>query len=148
MRGQRMVDARTALSHLLARLLGEDDEAALLGFKHESRVYAAGAVDRSGMRARLDDVRPSGGAASHFLAGSRTATVEHHNELGTVRPLIEELDDVSYRGSDTTYFVERRNDYAQEDVVDGRPRFRRVDHLGMRCDCTKVSPRSPAVAAT
>ena len=63
MRGQRIVDARTALSHFLDRLLAEDDEAALLGFNHETRVYAPWAVDRSGMRARLDDIRPSGGTA-------------------------------------------------------------------------------------
>ena len=65
MRGQRIVDARTALSHFLDRLLAVDDEAALVGFNHEARLYGAWAVDRTPMRVRLDEIKPSGGTAMY-----------------------------------------------------------------------------------
>ena len=64
MRGQRMADARGALAHFLDKLLAVDDEASLLGFNHETRMF--GAVDDAsapGMRAKLDAIRPSGGTA-------------------------------------------------------------------------------------
>jgi len=63
MRGQRMADARTALAHFLDRLLAPEDEAALVGFNHEARLFAPWTTERAGMRARLDDIRPSGGTA-------------------------------------------------------------------------------------
>jgi Ca-activated chloride channel homolog len=63
MRGQRMADARTALAHFLDRLLAPADEAALVGFNHEARLFAPWTTERAGMRARLDDIRPSGGTA-------------------------------------------------------------------------------------
>lgn len=65
MRGQRIIDARTALSHFLDRLLAVDDEAALVGFNHEARLYGAWAVDRAPMRVRLDEIKPSGGTAMY-----------------------------------------------------------------------------------
>jgi Ca-activated chloride channel family protein len=65
MRGQRMVDARAALATFLDKLLAEDDEASLLGFNHEARLFAPWAIDRSGMRARLEDIRPTGGTAMY-----------------------------------------------------------------------------------
>jgi VWFA-related protein len=63
MRGQRMVDARTALAHFLDALLAADDEAALLGFNHETRMYGQWTTERSGMRSKLEAIRPSGGTA-------------------------------------------------------------------------------------
>jgi VWFA-related protein len=63
MRGQRMVDARAALAHFLDRLLAPEDEAALVGFNHEARLFAAWTTDRAGVRARLDEITPSGGTA-------------------------------------------------------------------------------------
>jgi Ca-activated chloride channel homolog len=65
MRGQRMSDARTALAHFLNRLLAADDEASLIGFNHEARLFHAWAVDRGGMRVRLDAMKPSGGTAMY-----------------------------------------------------------------------------------
>ena len=65
MRGQRMVDARGALAHFLDRLLAAEDEASLIGFNHEARLFHGWAVDRAGMRARLDDMSPSGGTAMY-----------------------------------------------------------------------------------
>ena len=65
MRGQRMSDARTALAHFLNRLLAVDDEASLIGFNHEARLFHPWAVDRGGMRVRLEDMKPSGGTAMY-----------------------------------------------------------------------------------
>jgi Ca-activated chloride channel family protein len=63
MRGQRMADARGALAHFLDKLLAEDDEASLLGFNHETRMFGQWTTERSGMRTKLDAIRPSGGTA-------------------------------------------------------------------------------------
>jgi len=63
MRGQRMVDARGALAHFLDKLLAVDDEASLLGFNHETRMFGQWTTERDGMRAKLEAIRPSGGTA-------------------------------------------------------------------------------------
>lgn len=65
MRGQRMADARGALANFLDKLLAPDDEAALLGFNHEAKMIAPWTVERSGMRAKLDGITPSGGTAMY-----------------------------------------------------------------------------------
>jgi Ca-activated chloride channel homolog len=63
MRGQRMVDARAALARFLDDLLAPPDEASLVSFNHAARVIAAWTSQRTSLRARLDDLRPSGGTA-------------------------------------------------------------------------------------
>lgn len=63
MRGQRFADARGALGNFLDVLLKPDDEAALVGFNHEARLYGAWTSDRSRLSARLGDITPSGGTA-------------------------------------------------------------------------------------
>ena len=63
MRGQRMADARGALAHFLDKLLAVDDEASLLGFNHETRMFGQWTTERDGMRSKLDAIRPSGGTA-------------------------------------------------------------------------------------
>ncbi len=63
MRGQRMSDARTALAHFLDALLAENDEASLLGFNHETRMFGQWTTERASMRAKLEAIRPSGGTA-------------------------------------------------------------------------------------
>ena len=63
MRGQRMADARGALANFLDKLLAVDDEASLLGFNHETRMFSQWTTERSGMRQKLDDIKPSGGTA-------------------------------------------------------------------------------------
>lgn len=65
MRGQRMADARAALAHFLDRLLAAEDEASLLGFNHETRLFAGWTTLRAGMRQTLDGIRPSGGTAMY-----------------------------------------------------------------------------------
>ena len=63
MRGQRMTDAREALANFLDKLLAVDDEAALLGFNHETKMLGQWTTERGGMRVKLDAIRPSGGTA-------------------------------------------------------------------------------------
>ncbi len=63
MRGQRMADARGALANFLDTLLAVDDEAALLGFNHETKMLGPWTTERGGMRQKLDQITPSGGTA-------------------------------------------------------------------------------------
>ena len=63
MRGQRFVDARVALAHFLEKLLAIEDEASLIGFNHEARMFGEWTTDRAGLRTKLDAIRPSGGTA-------------------------------------------------------------------------------------
>ena len=63
MRGQRMVDARGALARFLDQLLAVDDEVSLLGFNHETKMLGPWTTERGGMRAKLDQITPSGGTA-------------------------------------------------------------------------------------
>jgi VWFA-related protein len=63
MRGQRMADARTALAHFLDKLLAVEDEASLLGFNHETRMFGQWTTERAGLRGKLDGITPSGGTA-------------------------------------------------------------------------------------
>ena len=65
MRGQRFADARGALAHFLDTLLAADDEAALVGFNHEARLYSAWTLEKAGLRLRLDGIKPSGGTAMY-----------------------------------------------------------------------------------
>lgn len=65
MRGRRMSDARGALAHFLDRLLAVDDEASLIGFNHEARLFHGWAVERGAMRERLAGMKPSGGTAMY-----------------------------------------------------------------------------------
>ena len=63
MRGQRIADARVALATFLDKLLAVEDEASLLGFNHETRMFSQWTTERASMRSKLDDIRPSGGTA-------------------------------------------------------------------------------------
>jgi Ca-activated chloride channel homolog len=63
MRGQRISDARGALARFLDTLLVDDDEASLLGFNHETRMFGHWTVERAGLRPKLEAIRPSGGTA-------------------------------------------------------------------------------------
>jgi VWFA-related protein len=63
MRGQRIADARGALARFLDSLLEPEDETSLLGFNHEARLFAPWSTERDAVRARLDDLKPSGGTA-------------------------------------------------------------------------------------
>ncbi len=63
MRGVRMSDARSVLARFLDALLAADDEASLLGFNHETRMFGQWTTERAGLRSKLDAIHPSGGTA-------------------------------------------------------------------------------------
>ncbi|OFW47920.1 MAG: hypothetical protein A3J29_21010 [Acidobacteria bacterium RIFCSPLOWO2_12_FULL_67_14b] len=63
MRGQRMTDARAALATFLDQLLAPEDEALLVGFNHETKLFGEWTTRRLGLRSKLDAIRPSGGTA-------------------------------------------------------------------------------------
>jgi Ca-activated chloride channel family protein len=65
MRGQRIADARGALANFLDYLLKPEDEASLLGFNHEARLYAQWTTEKSPIRARLNAIIPTGGTAMY-----------------------------------------------------------------------------------
>ena len=65
MRGQRMADARAALAHFLDKLLAIEDEASLLGFNHETRLFGQWTTARTDMRGKLEAIRPTGGTAMY-----------------------------------------------------------------------------------
>ncbi|MGH9662395.1 MAG: VWA domain-containing protein [Bryobacteraceae bacterium] len=63
MRGDRIVNAREALANFLDKLLAPEDEASLLAFNHETRMFAGWTHHRAGLRSKLDGIRPSGATA-------------------------------------------------------------------------------------
>jgi Ca-activated chloride channel family protein len=63
MRGQPIVDARTALDHFVGELLEPDDEAFVATFNHLPRLAAIWSRPPSAVAHSLEDVRPSGGTA-------------------------------------------------------------------------------------
>lgn len=65
MRGQRIADARSALENFLDNLLDKEDEASLIGFNHDAKMYSAWTTDRAMLRARLESIIPSGGTAMY-----------------------------------------------------------------------------------
>ena len=65
MRGQRMEDARGALARFIGDLLAPGDQAAIISFNHDARVVASWSGDRTGLLARLGELRPSGGTAMY-----------------------------------------------------------------------------------
>ena len=63
MRGQRIIDARAALDRFLDSLLAVNDEAALLGFNHATRLFGPWTTERARLRTTLAEIKPSGGTA-------------------------------------------------------------------------------------
>src|SRR5687768_1492358 len=63
MRGQAIVDARTALDRFVGELLEPDDEAFVATFNHLPRLAARWSRPPSVVAHALDDLQPSGGTA-------------------------------------------------------------------------------------
>jgi Ca-activated chloride channel homolog len=73
MRGQAIVDARTALDRFVRELLEPDDEAFVATFNHLPRLAARWSRPPSAVANALDDLQPSGGTAIYdALAGTST----------------------------------------------------------------------------
>jgi Ca-activated chloride channel family protein len=78
--GERIVDARLALTRFVVDLLGPQDEAFLLVFNHRPRLVAGWTIPPARLRGRLDDVTPTGGTAIYDAlvdALPRFATAQH-----------------------------------------------------------------------
>jgi VWFA-related protein len=73
MRGQPIVDARTALDNFVGTLLEPGDEAFVATFNHLPRFAALWSRPPSAVAHALDEIRPSGGTAIYdALAGTST----------------------------------------------------------------------------
>jgi VWFA-related protein len=63
MRGQKIVDARTALDRFVADLLAPEDEAFVASFNHLARIVVPWTMPPASLRDRLETLRPTGGTA-------------------------------------------------------------------------------------
>jgi Ca-activated chloride channel homolog len=63
--GQRLVDARTAVSQFLTDLLDPGDEFVMLAFNHQPFFLSSWSRDRTGLSAMLDPIRATGGTAAY-----------------------------------------------------------------------------------
>jgi len=101
MRGQRIVDAREALAHFLESLLAPSDEASLVQFNHEAHVVAAWTSEKAGLRARLNDLRPSGGTAMYDAVGAALPLFESRTHPRAAMLLVSDGADTASDGSVT-----------------------------------------------
>lgn len=78
--GQRMVDARAALTRFVDELLDPGDEAELLLFNHAARLVTRWTPDRTLINGQLHAVQPSGGTAAFdaIAAALPTFDTRHH----------------------------------------------------------------------
>lgn len=77
--GQRMADARLALTQFVQDGLAPADETELLVFNHESRLVAQWTPDRGRIETVLHEVRPSGGTAVFDALATALPTFEYRN---------------------------------------------------------------------
>jgi len=77
--GERMIDARAALSHFVEVLLAPTDETELLVFNHETRLTAQWTAERARIREQLERVQPSGGTAVFDAIATALPTFESRN---------------------------------------------------------------------
>ncbi|MGE3275456.1 MAG: VWA domain-containing protein [Vicinamibacterales bacterium] len=110
--GQRIVDARAALMQFLDHLLAPEDETALVLFNHRPLVAAPWTTDRSRLRARLDDITPSGGTAIYDAV---KAALPLFDDRRHPRAAVVLVSDGADTASDTTV-VEMRAELLRSDA--------------------------------
>lgn len=76
MRGQPIVDARTAIDHFVGGLLEPEDEAFVATFNHLPRLAALWSRPPSVVAHALDDIQPSGGTAIYDALASASTLFE------------------------------------------------------------------------
>jgi Ca-activated chloride channel family protein len=76
MRGQPIVDARSALDRFVGDLLEPEDEAFVAAFNHLPRIVALWTRPPSTLRSQLDDLRPTGGTAIYDALVASTSLFE------------------------------------------------------------------------
>lgn len=111
MRGQPVLDARSALDHFVGELLFPDDEAFVATFNHAPRLAARWRQPPSALAHVLDELYPSGGTA---IYDSLAATASMFDRRSNVRAAFVLISDGADTASDRTLHQAldeiRRND--------------------------------------
>jgi len=116
MRGQPMVDARSAVDRFVGDLLLEEDEALVATFNHRPRLAAPWTMPPSALRKSLEELKPSGGTAIYdALAGTATLFDQRNHvraalvvisdgaDTASDQSLIQSLEEI--RRSDATVYA-------------------------------------------
>ena len=82
---------RAALATFLDSLLAVEDEASLLGFNHETRMFGEWTTERAGLRTKLEGLRPSGGTALYDAIDAALPQFESRQHPRAAILLVSEL---------------------------------------------------------
>ena len=111
MRGQPIVDARSALDRFMADLLEPDDEAFVGAFNHLPRILVPWTVPPSRLAGRLDDERPTGGTAIYDALAASTSMFGRRQRTRAAMIVISDgADTASDRSLAQTRELLRRSD--------------------------------------
>jgi len=111
MRGQPIVDARSALDRFMADLLEPDDEAFVGAFNHLPRILVPWTAPPSRLAGRLDDERPTGGTAIYdALAASMSMFGRRQRTRAAMIVISDGADTASDRSLAQTRELLRRSD--------------------------------------
>jgi Ca-activated chloride channel family protein len=111
MRGQPIVDARSALDRFMADLLEADDEAFVGAFNHLPRILVPWTAPPSRLTGRLDDERPTGGTAIYDAIAASTSMFGRRQRTRAAMIVISDgADTASDRSLAQTRELLRRSD--------------------------------------
>jgi Ca-activated chloride channel family protein len=111
MRGQPIVDARSALDRFMADLLETDDEAFVGAFNHLPRILVPWTAPPSRLTGRLDDERPTGGTAIYDAIAASTSMFGRRQRTRAAMIVISDgADTASDRSLAQTRELLRRSD--------------------------------------
>jgi len=111
MRGQPIVDARSALDRFVADLLEPEDEAFVAAFNHRPRIVALWTRPPATLKSQLDALRPTGGTAIYdaLVASSTLFDLRTHTRSALV-VISDGADTASDRSLQQARDVIRRTD--------------------------------------
>jgi Ca-activated chloride channel family protein len=133
MRGQPIVDARTALDRFMATLLEPGDEGAVAVFNHMPRILTPWTSPPAKLAGRLDDERPFGGTAIYdALVSVAPMFSRRHRPRGALIVLSDGADTASDRGLTDTRETLRRLDAFVYAIA--------IDAAGEQRVSTRVNP--------
>jgi Ca-activated chloride channel family protein len=111
MRGQPIVDARSAVDRFVAELLEPEDEAFVGAFNHLPRILVPWTAPPSRLAGRLDDERPSGGTAIYDAIAASTSMFGRRQRTRAAMIVISDgADTASDRSLSQTRELLRRSD--------------------------------------
>jgi len=111
MRGQPIVDARSAVDRFVADLLEADDEAFVGAFNHLPRILVPWTAPPSRLAGRLDDERPTGGTAIYDAIAASTSMFGRRQRTRAAMIVISDgADTASDRSLAQTRELLRRSD--------------------------------------